>query len=562
MQPQQLRKLARRWAIPVAFITVVAGIIGFAVAKHATPIYQADATVLVVAGPQSTNNSAVPLSPDEATATAAALMKAPPTLQQVINELHLGVNTDQLAKQVTTTPETGTELVDVAVQDPSPTKAALIANTLATAYSDAVTNQNALRVNKLGAALLQQIANVTNTLQSEDAQLAKADRQHADTTAITAEITGTTNLLSTLTANYSNFQSTQEQNLVTVSVAAPASVPVTPVSPKVLLDVLLALFAGLLVGLGVVAAFEYFDQGLHTEQDVRELLGVTCLAIVPRFEPNQRSAASKRRQRSANEAYSRLRTNLLFAELDRPLRSIVVTSSRAGEGKTRTAANLAVSLAASEKSILLLDADMHRPSLHRMFGRPLTGGMSDMLLASGRGAPLLDSSYATAYRHLSLVTCGVQPPNPSELMASPRAAALLQGLEFQRDVVVIDTPPVQAVTDALSISAHASGVIVVVESGKTNADQVRAVINSLHKVGATVLGVVLNKANQRSMRSYYYYDYGPSSQKSSDVALVPPPPPPPPASPEGKGNGVSVNGEAHRGARSEKERSIERSEVQ
>jgi capsular exopolysaccharide synthesis family protein len=284
---------------------------------------------------------------------------------------------------------------------------------------------------------------------------------------------------------------------------------------------------------------------------------------VPRFDLDKRSAASKRHQRSANEAYSRLRTNLLFAELDRPLRSIVITSSRAGEGKTRTATNLAIALAATEKSVVLLDADMHRPAQHRVFGRPMAPGMSDMLIApTTRGAPpLLDKSFATSYRRLSLVTSGVQPPNPSELLASPRTTALVRGLEFQRDVVVIDTPPVQAVTDALSISAHVTGVIIVVESGKTDADQVRAVIESLHNVGAKVLGVVLNKATQRSMHSYYYYEYEPLSQKSIDPAPVPPPPPPP-TTPERGAAGLAVNGEGQWPARSEKDLSINRSEVQ
>jgi capsular exopolysaccharide synthesis family protein len=546
----------------VVLITIVAGIVGFAVARHSTPMYQAQASVLVIAGPQSANNSAVSLSPDQATATAAALMIEPPMLQQVINELHLGVTIDQLAGRVTATPETSTELVDVAVQDPSPARAAVIDNTLTSDYVAAVTNQNQQRIDKLGAALLKPITDATNTLTTEKAQLATADTHRADTSGINAEITGTTSLLVTLNANYDAFLATQAQNLVTVSVAAAASVPVTPVSPKVLLDLLLALFAGLLVGLGVAAAFEYFDQGLHTEQDVRELLGVTCLAIVPRFEPDKRSKAGKRSERSANEAYSRLRTNLLFAELEGPLRSIAITSSRAGEGKTRTATNLAIALAATEKSVVLLDADMHRPAQHRVFGRPVAPGMSDMLIApTTRGAPpLLDKEFATSYRRLSLVTSGVQPPNPSELLASPRTAVLIRGLEFQRDVVVIDTPPVQAVTDALSISAHASGVIIVVESGKTNADQVRAVIESLHKVGAKVLGVVLNKATQRSLHSYYYYDYEPLSQKSAEV--TPMPPPPPPATPERGPADLAVNGQGQWAAMSEKDLSIDRSEVQ
>jgi capsular polysaccharide biosynthesis protein len=272
MQPQKLRKLARRWVIPVLLITLVAGIVGFAVAQHATPIYQADATVLVVAGPQSANNP-VTLCNASATAagcnasatdTAAALMTEPPMLQQVINELHLGVTTDQLAKQVTATPETGTELVDVAVQDPSPARAALIDNTLTSDFVALVTKQNQQQIDTLGAALLKQITDATNTLNTEKAQLATAIRQRADTSGIIAEINDTTSLLVTLNANYRAFLATQAQNLVSVSVARPASVPVTPVSPKALLDVLLALFAGLLVGLGVAVAFEYFDQGTST----------------------------------------------------------------------------------------------------------------------------------------------------------------------------------------------------------------------------------------------------------------------------------------------------------
>jgi uncharacterized protein involved in exopolysaccharide biosynthesis len=269
MQPQQLRELARRWALPVALITVVAGIVGFAVARHSTSIYQADATVLVVAGPQSPNNPVTLCNASataagcntSATAAAAALMTEPPMLQQVIDELHLGVTSDQLAKQVTATPEASTELVDVTVQDPSPAKAALIDNTLTRDYVAAVTKQNEQRITQAGAALLKQIADATNALNIEDAQLAKADRQHANPTGITAEINGTTSLLTQLNANYDAFMANEAQNVVTVRVWAPASVPVTPVSPKVLLDVLLALFAGLLVGLGVAAAFEIFRSG-------------------------------------------------------------------------------------------------------------------------------------------------------------------------------------------------------------------------------------------------------------------------------------------------------------
>jgi capsular exopolysaccharide synthesis family protein len=214
-----------------------------------------------------------------------------------------------------------------------------------------------------------------------------------------------------------------------------------------------------------------------------------------------------------------LRTNLLFSELDSPLKTIVVTSARPGEGKTRTASNLAVSLASSEKSVLLVDADMHRPNQHRIFNKPITQGLSEMLLAaSPSGHPVLNGRHETSYANLSVLTSGVLPPNPSELLASRRTRLLIHGLEKQRDLLVLDTPPAQALTDALSVAAHSSGVILVVESGKTNAAQARAVIEALRNVGAKVLGVVLNKAKDRQLASYYYYEQATTGAAAVDAA--------------------------------------------
>jgi capsular exopolysaccharide synthesis family protein len=166
-------------------------------------------------------------------------------------------------------------------------------------------------------------------------------------------------------------------------------------------------------------------------------------------------------------------------------------------------------LATSGKSILLVDADMRRPGQHRLFRKPLEYGLSDMILDMTEiSMPSLDGSCATQYRGLSLLTCGTIPPNPSELLASQRSLALLRGFERAHDLVVIDTPPVGAVTDSLSIAGgNAMSVILIVEAGRTNATQAAAVIESLQGVGGKVIGVVLNKATQRTSSRYYYYPY-------------------------------------------------------
>jgi capsular exopolysaccharide synthesis family protein len=424
----------------------------------------------------------------------------------VIDDLKLTTTTAELAKRVTAVPVTNAQLVTVTAQDPSADLAKQIANTVASDFVDQVTQQNTQQVNRAGAALETQITQLTATLNDEENQLANAPRTQ-DTTALKAEVSNNTTLLTTLTSNYASFKATQAQNLETVSIAASASQPDQPASPKLLLNLALGIIAGLLVGLGVAALAEYLDQGLTSEEDVRERLGVPCLAIIPRFSARPTSRDGHRHEERAREAYRRLRTNLLFSELDAPLKTIVVTSARPGEGKTRTASNLAVSLASSEKTVLIVDADMHRPNQHRIFHKPITQGLSEMLIAAGpSGHPVLNGRHDTSYANLSILTSGVLPPNPSELLASGRTKLLISGLEKLRDVIIVDTPPAQALTDALSVAAHSSGVILVVEAGKTNAEQARSVIESLHKVGARVLGVVLNKAKDRQLASYYYYE--------------------------------------------------------
>jgi capsular exopolysaccharide synthesis family protein len=296
-------------------------------------------------------------------------------------------------------------------------------------------------------------------------------------------------------------------------------------SPKVLLNTAVGALAGLLIGFVMVALLEYLDQGVKTAEDVADRLGLPCLAVIPRYATGDRGRAQPAdKLAGANEAYRRLRTSLLFASPDATLRSIAITSVRSGEGKTQTAANLAVALASSEKRVLLIDGDMRRPSLHRVFNRPLFGGMSELILAVKPGQKLsLNGTHTTSHRNLALITSGTIPPNPSELLSSDRAALLLRGLEAQFDVTVIDTPPIDAVSDALTLAAEASGTVLVLEAGRTNVADATKTLDALRSVGATVLGVVLNKARERRDAAYYYY----YRDHEADT-----PPPHPPASPE------------------------------
>ena len=524
MQPHQLRKLVRKWTIPVIGLTFLGAIVAYVVSRSLTPIYEAKGDVLVVAGPGQTANINLNLNAQEATTTAATLLTEPPLLRAVIDSTKLNETVDALAKRVTATPQSNTELVDVLVQDPSATRAAQIDNTLMNTYVAQVTKENTDRVNQEGAALQTQINQVQATITQENQELATAQHNGQDTTALQATVSANTALLTQLTLNYSSFKATQAQNLETVSVAAPASTPLTPASPRVGLNTALGAFVGLLIAAALAALLEFLDQGLNTPDDIRERLGVPCLGVVPRYQPAREGKLAPNQQRefdTASEAYRRLRTNLLFSAPDADLKSVVLTSARSGEGKTRTAANLAVALASSDKRVVLIDADMRRPNQHRLFGKLRDNGMSELILATTQGRiPSLNGTHATKHPNLSLITSGTIPPNPSELLTSHRAKLLLHSLAAKHDMLVIDTPPADVVTDALGLAADASATILVVEAGRTNAAQANAVIESLRGVGANVIGVVLNKAKKRASGAYYYaYGYSDKMAEASSGTL-------------------------------------------
>jgi capsular polysaccharide biosynthesis protein len=264
---------------------VIGAIVAFGISRSMTRIYQATGSVLVVAGPQqSTGTGAVSLNADEVTSTAAQLMVEPALLAKVITDLNLNERTETLGSLVNTTAEPNTELVDVSVLDASPARAAQIDNAPMTDFVNEIASENAQRTQQAGAALETQITQLQSTLTQENGQLAAAPKG-TDTSALQSAIASNTALLSELNLDYSSFKATQAENLETVSVAASAMPPTKPASPQVAVDTVLGGAVGLLVALGLTALIEFLDQGLHDADEVRERLGLTCLAVIPKFNP-------------------------------------------------------------------------------------------------------------------------------------------------------------------------------------------------------------------------------------------------------------------------------------
>ncbi|HMP38767.1 MAG TPA: CpsD/CapB family tyrosine-protein kinase [Roseiflexaceae bacterium] len=202
----------------------------------------------------------------------------------------------------------------------------------------------------------------------------------------------------------------------------------------------------------------------------------------------------------AAEAYRTLRTNLLFSSLDRPLRTILATSTAPDEGKSTTLANLAVTMAQSEQRVILVDCDLRRPSLHTLFGLHNDAGITTMILAQDDEPPPLQ---ATGVAGLSLLASGPLPPRPADILGSRRMERVIARLHEEADVVLFDTPPVVAVTDAAVLATRVDGVLLVFQAGKTRRDRARQARQILEKVKAHIVGVVLNGARLDDEYSYY-----------------------------------------------------------
>jgi non-specific protein-tyrosine kinase len=202
---------------------------------------------------------------------------------------------------------------------------------------------------------------------------------------------------------------------------------------------------------------------------------------------------------AAAEAYRTLRTNLLFSSLDKPLHTLLVTSSAPNEGKSTSVANLAVTMAQAEQSVLLVDCDLRRPGLHTLFGLPNEVGLTNAILAQDEG-PL--PIQATSVPGLRLLTSGPLPPRPADLLGSRRMGALIERLRREADIVLFDTPPVVAVTDAAVLAPRVDGVLLVLHAGQTRRDRARESRQILEKVKANIVGVVLNGAKLE--RGYTY----------------------------------------------------------
>ena len=203
----------------------------------------------------------------------------------------------------------------------------------------------------------------------------------------------------------------------------------------------------------------------------------------------------------AAEAYRTLKTNIQYSSFDKQYKTIVVTSSNPGEGKSTTSGNLALTLAQGEDKVLLVDCDMRKPSVHKKFRLSNTYGISDVLVQKQKVMDIIHKYN----ENLHIITAGKIPPNPAEMLGSKTMTAFLEEMKKHFDYIILDTPPLQAVTDAQILSTKSDGTLLVVRAGVTKKECVNNSISLLKKVNANIMGTILHAVDNSSNKYYYYY---------------------------------------------------------
>lgn len=522
------------WAWFWILMAVVGGLAAYGVSAMSTPIYQASSTLLInQARSTSTAQYQDILSSERIARTYAELMPRDTTQQQVIAQLGLSVEQfDDVITAISVSPVRDTQLVRVVVEGTEPELVAQVANLLPAVFIREIDQQQSERYAESKANLQEQLDTLDAQIEQTQSALEKLD------TAVTAhqevELGRLRNTLSQYQSSYANvlqsfetLRLTEVQSVDSIVMAEPAQLPIVPVRPRTLINTLLAAIASALTALGIIFLFEYMDDGVKSPFELQNLLDAPLLGTIARIRVNGTNDVAPADslitmtapRHPISEAFRGVRTNLQFSSVDHELRAMMVTSPNPGDGKTTTAANLAAVVAQSGKSVILVDADLRKPRIHRLLDLSQSPGLTDLLFSDDPFSinQLAEPFRNTTMSHLNLrvLPSGKQPPNPSELLGSERMKRLIQQLQQEADLVIFDAPPLRAVTDAQVLGSQLDGVLLVVDSGANRSAVVQAA-EALQQVNARLLGTVLNRLT-RSSRSYnYYYDYAYQYYYTSD----------------------------------------------
>lgn len=520
----------RKWIL--ILIVVVATAAAYVFSSMQTPVYQASAS-LIYESPIDISN---PLTGQRYTDSASRELElrsvgsvlASPDMRKRTSETLAEEGSEGSLDQVTVTTEIEASeansyynsVVNVIAEGGDPQTVTAVANAYAATFVAWRKERYQKQITSAIATIKEEIAQYKRDFTKRNKKLKKDERnvleQSTEFLVLQQRLRDLEILKSTTTGNF--------------RVLVPATVPSDPVEPQPLRSAILGFGIGLFAALGLIFLLEQFNTQIRHTSEITDIFHQPVIGRIPRIPAEEMKAGAlvtiARPDSNGAEAFRTLRTNLDFVGLDGDIRSFAITSCLQGEGKSYTLANLAVSLALAGKRVIIVDADMRRPRLHRLFGLTNTMGLSTavagrhdvaagaqaVLLTPGRNDDEVHTKHhvqwhegAGAARRLYVMTSGPVPPNPGEMAASRRFAEVIAALEHEADIVLVDTPALLPVGDFLAIASAVDGFVFLVDPRVVKRPQLREAVELLAPVQSRAMGLIVLRAPSSSKRYYHYY---------------------------------------------------------
>ncbi len=476
----------RRWRV-IAATTLLTTALVIGLSLQQTKQYTASSSLLIGTASESVLSTGY-VDRNRLAATQERLLSLDVVAQETAQRLGGRMSPEAIVQTVEIISDPSADVVEVSATTPNPQLSARVATEYARAFKDF-----------RSASAREQIEDAIALSERGFAALTPAEREGPQGAALRDRI----NQLETAAVSQTGGVEVVEQ----------ATPPVTPSSPNVRRNALLGLILGAMLGFGIAALRDRSDRAIRSVEDLERQSGWPVLARVPVSRPIQRGSGLGSRSREA-ESFRLLRASLRYFEFGSDPPSLLITSARSGEGKSTTSRRLADAMASMGDRVVLVEADMHRRGDHGGRLTDVASGLSGYLIGSDLDDVLVEVPVGVGdvERTLTLLPSGPLPPNPSELLESARMDQLMDELREQFDVVIVDSPPLPVLSDAMTLLEHVSGVIVVAAVGVTTREDIDDVRRSMALNGGVVLGIVANFAPEDDrVRNYYYGEEEPRS---------------------------------------------------
>ena len=508
------------WIIILA--AILAGVGAFFISKQVTPIYQTTTDLLVIEGSASQSDYQDVLISERLTRTISDMMLNQDILQEVIDLYALDSDVETLKETIEVGSIHDTQLITVTVEGPDPTLIANIANSMVSVFIDRISNIQTERYSSSIESLSTQLKDIENILQGINNQIIDLEENIAiytpepdsetDNAKFQQYITEKENLEAQaiqyqqihadLLTSYEQTRLAETQSSANIIQINEAVAPIKPIRPILLLNIIIAVAAAIFLTSGIIFILGILDDTINTPDQIEKFLGLPVLGVIFEHQNSSDVISQSHPLSPVAEAFRSLRTSIQHSKME----TLLITSPSRGAGKSLISSNLAVILAQSGLKTLLVDVDLRRPSVHKYMSLPNEKGLATLLLNPKLAPKKLLSKTKT--ENLMAITSGDLPPNPSELLGSPRMASIVKVFSDNAEAIVFDAPPVLPVADAVVMAEFVDGILLIMQPGVTTISEAKQTVKNLRRVNANIIGVIFNGVKMKGSLYYYYYRKG------------------------------------------------------